>query len=300
MADETVLSPNAPQPETGVAENPTVAPAEKTESQAPAAAPSFAGIVAENGALAENWRELLPEEIRNEPSLQNIKHFGALAKSYVHAQKAIGANKVAIPGKDATEEEKSSFFSAIGRPETADNYEFARAAELPQEIGFDEELMKGFREEAFRIGLTQEQFNAAVNYEAKVVAARLAQQREAADREYAETYSKLKAQYGARCDEVIAQCNKAVQTFGLAEVLTEHGLLNNYDFIQALAGIGERISESKLKGDPGSAVAPDAASRLAEITGNLDDPYYKREHPLHERRVEEVNRLIAQQRARTV
>lgn len=282
----------------GIESNPVAAPEAATAEAPAAASASFAGIVGDDGALADNWRDLLPEDIRNEPSLGSIKHFGALAKSYVHAQKAIGANKIAIPGENATDDEKAAFYQAIGRPEEPEKYEFKPAADLPGEIEFNDELMKGFREEAFRIGLTGEQFNAAVNFQARIAAGQMKAQQEAAEAEYASTLSKLKGEFGGRYDEVIAQCNKAVETFGLGDVLREHGLLNNYAFIKALAGIGEKISEAKLKGDPGSAVQSDPASRLAEITGNLNDPYYNREHSMHAQRVDEVNRLIAQQRQR--
>ena len=33
---------------------------------------------------------------------------------------------------------------------------------------------------------------------------------------------------------------------------------------------------------------------MAEIMNNPDDPYYKREHPGHNARVAEMNRLLAQ------
>ena len=94
-------------------------------------------------------------------------------------------------------------------------------------------------------------------------------------------------------ETVVAQCNKAMQTFGLTEVLAEKGLLNNYTVIKALAGIGERIGESRLRGGEGIPQAGDPASRLAEIQGNLDDPYYQKDHPAHNARVAEVNSLLA-------
>ena len=33
--------------------------------------------------------------------------------------------------------------------------------------------------------------------------------------------------------------------------------------------------------------------RLDEIKGNPDDPFYKKEHPLHQARVTEVNQLLS-------
>lgn len=291
----TILSPNETPENPAVVTDPVVNPPEQTGTPETheTTAPSFSGIVGNDGALSEHWRDLLPEDIRNEPSLANIKHFSALAKSYVHAQKAIGANKVAVPGEHATQDEKNAFFHAIGRPDDPEKYTFKPAEGLPEQLKLDDNLMKGFREEAFRIGLTPEQFNAAVNFQAKIVADQIKAQEAAADAEYESTLARLQQEYGDKFESVIAQCNKAVQTFGIGETLKEHGLLNNYAFIKALANIGGKISETKLKGDPAAVVQNDPQTRINEITGNLNDPYYNREHPLHQQRVDEVAKLVA-------
>ena len=52
-----------------------------------------------------DWRDSIPEEIRGHSSLEHINDIGALAKSYVHAQQMVGADKVALPGKSATADE---------------------------------------------------------------------------------------------------------------------------------------------------------------------------------------------------
>jgi len=299
MAEETILGGAGAEtvPEGAVQEQ-TVTPeaGAKPVVAAPAAsaAPAFDHVVGADGAFSENWRDSLPEDIRNEPSLGSIKCFQALAKSYVHAQRAVGANKIAIPGSNATDDEKNDFYKALGRPEDAEKYEFKRPEDLPENIQFDESAMKGFREEAFKMGLSQEQYNAAIGFQAKFVAQQQQRAEETADAEYASTMSKLKGEYGGNFDSVVAQCNKAVDTFGLKNALTQHGLLNNYDIIKALANIGGKISESKLRDDPDSAVRGDPASRLAEIQGNPKDPYNLSDHPLHKQRVSEVAELVRQ------
>ena len=56
-------------------------------------------------SVAEDWRSTIPEEIRGHKSLEHIQDVGALAKSYVNAQSMIGADKIAIPGKHATDDD---------------------------------------------------------------------------------------------------------------------------------------------------------------------------------------------------
>ena len=51
--------------------------------------------VPEVAQSVEDWRDSIPEEIRGHSSLAHINDIGALAKSYLHAQQMVGAEKVA-------------------------------------------------------------------------------------------------------------------------------------------------------------------------------------------------------------
>jgi len=96
------------------------------EQVAEVSAPEMEQEVAQS---VEDWRSNIPEEIRGHKSLQHINDVGALAKSYVHAQSMIGADKVVVPGKSATPDEWNEFYARLGRPESPDAYE------LPQQEG---------------------------------------------------------------------------------------------------------------------------------------------------------------------
>ena len=74
-------------------------------------------------AAPASFLESLPDDLRNEPSLRNFTDTGSLAKSYVHAQRMIGADKVAIPGKHATADEWREVYTRLGAPTDAGGYE---------------------------------------------------------------------------------------------------------------------------------------------------------------------------------
>ena len=76
-----------------------------------------------SGSVGDNrdWRESLPEELRNDPTLQNYKDVESLAKTVVHQQKMIGS-RVPLP---KTEEEKAELYGKLGRPEEPAKYEVA-------------------------------------------------------------------------------------------------------------------------------------------------------------------------------
>ncbi len=296
-SESTILDGSAAAAQPGVqpegAER--IAPAVTEQPQAQPAQPGgydYAGMVGGGGALAENWREGLPESIRGEKCLDSIKTIGTLAQSYVHAQKAIGANKVAIPGENASPEEIDAFQRALGRPEQAADYK-ADNVKLPEGIELDPVQLEEFRKFAFANGIPQKLFEAGLAYDVQRLEKQIEQRQAARDAEYHETLGKLRSEFGGGFETVVAQCNRAMEVFGLTDVLREHGLLNNYTIIKALAGIGERIGESKLRGEGGQAVSGNPQSRLSEIQGNPDDPFYKKDHPLHQARVTEVNQLLA-------
>ena len=67
--------------------------------------------------VVSDWRSGLPEDVAGDPSLADIKDVSSLAKSYVHAQRMVGRDKVSIPQEGAGEDEWNSFYDRLGRPE---------------------------------------------------------------------------------------------------------------------------------------------------------------------------------------
>lgn len=265
---------------------------EKTESATTEESPQFSKMIGENGAFAENWRALLPENIRNEKCLDPIKTFGTLVQSYVHAQKAIGANKVAIPSEHSGKSEWDAFYKAIGRPDSEEGYS-SEGVEIPSGIALDESQLANFRKFAFENGINQKTFQALLAYDIKRCLQKQQEDSDAHNAEYEETLSRLQNEYGNNFEKIIAQCNKTMQTFGITDLMREKKLLNNFTMIKALASIGEKIGESRIKGSMNTSFIADPESQLSSIRNNPDDPYYKKDHPAHRDRVSEVNRILA-------
>ena len=251
----------------------------------------YGSMIGAEGALAENWREGLPEDLRGEKCLDQIKNIGGLVKSYVSAQKMLGGNRISVPGENATEEERNAFYKAIGRPDTAEAYKHD-GVKLPDGVALGDEDLKAFREFAFQHGMTQEVYQAALQFDVDRVRAAVEAEEAAANAEYEETLGKLKAEFGGNFDNMVAQCDKALATFGLTELFREKGLLNNYTMIKALSTIGGKISESKLKGDDKLSTAADPKTRLNEIMADRSGAFYDRENPGHDAAVQEVRELL--------
>ena len=80
------------------------------------------------GSSGGDWRASLSDDIRHDPSLASIQDVNGLAKSFIHGQKMVGADKVVLPKEDASPEEMNEFYNRLGRPE---KYEISRP-DLPQ------------------------------------------------------------------------------------------------------------------------------------------------------------------------
>ena len=123
----------------------------------------------------------LSEEFANEPSLKDFKDINALAKSYVSAQRMLG-NSIRIPGEDASDEARKAFydkistlpniikfdendptsvFNRLGRPETVDGYKLETAASI------DPTITSTFLQEAHKAGLTNRQVNTVIGFQEK-------------------------------------------------------------------------------------------------------------------------------------
>ena len=67
----------------------------------------------------QDLRNNLPDDLRNDPTLQNYKDVESLAKTVVHQQKMIG-NRIPLP---KTDEEKAELYGKLGRPDSPDKYQ---------------------------------------------------------------------------------------------------------------------------------------------------------------------------------
>jgi len=122
--------------------------------------------------VVTDWKASLSDEIRADKSLENIKDVEGLAKSYVHAQKLVGADKIPVPNKFATEKDWDAVYQKLGRPEDASGYKY----DLPEDQTIDETALKNFSDQAHKLGLLPGQANGMVKFYNEMQAASLQEQ----------------------------------------------------------------------------------------------------------------------------
>lgn len=124
---------------------------ETTETQGTEAATGGLRDSLGKPSQAQEFLSTLPETLREEPSLKNVKSVEDMATQLVNSQKLIG-KKNSAPETDDWDEYRS-FFNGIGAPEDVSGYEF-EVGENVQESGYD---VEGFKTLAHEIGLTPKQ-----------------------------------------------------------------------------------------------------------------------------------------------
>jgi len=159
------------------------------------------------GTPERNW---LPKDLRGNEALQDVKVPGELANKYLQLRSeydTLAEGTVSIPGKEATDEEVATFYGKLGRPETADGYEFDPP---PEGVPKDEAFEPWLRERAHQRGLTKEQAKGiyADYYELVGKQAQQAQQK----RE--EVEAKLHKDWGEKYDERVKMTQRAVVKLG--------------------------------------------------------------------------------------
>jgi hypothetical protein len=237
----------------------------------------------------------LPEDLRKEPTIQQLKDLPTAMKSLVDAQKYAGG-AVRIPKGDAKPEEWQAFHRKLGVPETPQGYSVTKP-ELADGVGWDQGSYDQFLVEAHKAGLTPSQVQAVLNVHAQVVGRQVEQGYQAA-RDHAQSVEEeLRREYGGAYDRNIALAHRAVKHLGGDETLAyleETGLGNHPGLIKAFVQAGQMLAEDRhISGDVDGLMGPQQAKdKWESIQADPKHAYWDATNPGHEAAVREVERLF--------
>lgn len=252
----------------GNGETPPSAGAGST-SAAPSTLMGGAPATAPHGTLAAapDWRTQIPPEFAQEPSLTAIKTLPDLVKSYVSAQKLVGADKIAKPQANWTEQQWGDFYKGLGRPDAPDGYTF-KGDKLPAGVTLAPEKVKATLGEFHKLGLTDKQANGVLEYYLKDTGDGIAATQAARTKFQTESISALKQEFGDKFDANIDIARSVVSKFGGDEfkgVLESSGLGDNPAVIRALVKIGSAMLDDTARGQGFGLITGGANEALAEI-----------------------------------
>ena len=244
----------------------------------------------ETPQVATDWKASLSEEIRSDKSLENIKDIEGLAKSYVHAQKMVGADKIPVPNKYATDKDWDAVYEKLGRPKSADGYKF----DLPQDKKVDEASLKEFSTQAHKLGLLPGQAQGMVKFYNEMTAKSLqdADGKALAAREASE--KALKQEFGQAYDQKVTQAATLAKSVGATDILNrnlEDGtkLGDHPDMIKVFAQLASKMGEDSIvqASGPTYLTPSQIEKQIGELT-QTGSAYWDKNHPNHQLAVQEV------------
>ena len=240
-----------------------------------------------------NFQDLIPEEYRGEKSLSNFKDMNDFVKSYLSAQKIVGADKIPVPNKFATEDDWKAVFTKLGAPEKPEDYKYSfKEGEL------DKDLVASFNVEAHRLGLLPQQAESLIKYYNDFAEGNAIQNEEKAAETRLHTENELKREFGPQYAKRLDQAKRlASSTLGndfLENTLLADGsrLGDNLNVVKAFSELAEKLSEDEvIKGDSSSYMtANEIEKEIASLTEE-GSPYWSKTHPNHQKAVQEVYKL---------
>lgn len=244
-----------------------------------------------------NFRDHIDETLRDDPSLSTYKDLNGMAKSLINAQKMIGADKIAIPGSWATDEDWSQVYDKLGRPGASDGYNIETNEVMTEnDVGW-------FQDVAHKVGLNTSQAQALFGEYTDLVSNIREQSTTDLTNLSNERESELRREWGNNFEARIEGANNVVAEFssedaGILDIqLSDGSLLGDHPaFVRMTSGIAEfmasKLGEDTFSGrdnEPGMSSA-DIQLEMSKLT-QQGSPYWIKDHPDHDNAVAEVMRL---------
>lgn len=197
----------------------------------------------------ETLRSVLPEDLRDHPSVARAEKPEDFIRQAINAEKLVGVNPnrvLTIPEEGDTDGFRSALYK-LGLPEAMDNYtiEAPKDADGNPLQGFDtkSELAQGFLSKAHEAGVMPKQAEALYHWFAEQTQGQMKAQAEKAEQAFNENVAKLKEQWGDNYDANIGLADFAAKKLGILDKVNDAGLGHDPDVLGALAQVGKLLGE---------------------------------------------------------
>lgn len=254
-----------------------------------------------------DWRQSLPEDLRENKTLADVKDVGSLAQQFIDSQQMIGQS-IRIPGPDAgeeawknfhskltdkvptliptpdpdNEEVMSALYNRMGRPEDPEGYRHPE--------GVDPSTLGDFAKTAHQLGLNKKQYEAIVGH----LHQSLTNKQDADKAAIAEGKRALKQEWGIVYEDNLQLVDSVMKGTGAPKEMLElaaSGVLPA-DTLKWLYNIGKQLGTEGInfnKDESTTRLAPaEARARAQEILDDSTGPYWDSSHPLHREYVQKV------------
>ena len=249
----------------------------------------------EQPKVATSWKEAISEEFRQDPNIEKFTEIDALAKSYINATKMIGQDKVAVPNKNSTEDQWNEVYDKLGRPESPDKYALDVKSDV---VPLDNGAVKQFAENAHKLGLSNKQAQGVLEFYKNSMEGMAQQSKVDTETAQVQAEQELRQEWGREFENNVKKAGalaKANINSDILDLELKSGIRvgDHPELIKGFAKIASMMSEDKIvspESDSASKSA-DIESEISTITNNTDGPYWNKQHPDHDKVVQQVYTL---------
>jgi hypothetical protein len=243
----------------------------------------------------DDVRKALPDDIRDSEMFNNVTSVEGLAKSYMHAQKSMGKDKIVVPDKHASSEDYRQVMFKLGLSEKLEDYKF----NVPEGVEKGDDFVKEFTQASHKAGVlphqAEEVFKWYRDYTTDVVDGHKAK----LTAQLAEDEQSLRAAWGQAYDDNLQRADIALKELipddAERKELVDSGIAKNKSILKLLASASKFFDEDTIVGQGGnkfSSLSPDdALAKARDIQGNMEHPYRNPSHPNHAAAQKEVQNL---------
>lgn len=265
--------------------------------------------------MPDNWRDSLPDDLKNHASLKDVKDVPGLAKQFIDTLSAQG-QMIRIPGSDAGAEAFTNFHAKLAEkvpgliptpdPDNAEqmNALYTRMGRPTEAIGYehpdgvDAAQMADFATLAHGLGLTKSQYKGMLTELVKFTATK----QEATDEDFNQGIRSLKQEWGITYEDNLQLVQSVMKGTGAPKEFMEAAASHKLPAasLKWLHSIGKQLGTEGInfqKDESSTRLSPaEAKARSAEIMADEKGPYWDAAHPQHKefvQRVVDLNRAAA-------
>ena len=201
--------------------------------------PNSAGAGGNDHDFGKDWKDFIPEDLKDRSEWGNIKEVGDLFKNYINGQQLI-SKSVRIPDETTSPEDVAKFYTKLGKPASKEDYKFEYTPKENYVYNKDSFDFSVFQDIADKANLTAAQYQQMaqayidisnenyLNYN-KVLESKAAEELKAAE-------NKLKLAWGDNYNQNINNITEKVKKLYPESTLTRMqnaGLFRDPEFLEA-------------------------------------------------------------------
>ena len=251
--------------------------------------------VAKADTPISSWKDSISEEYRADPNIEKFTEIDALAKSYINATKMIGQDKIVIPTKNSGQEAWDEAYAKLGRPESPEKYTFDVKSDV---VNMDEGAIKSFAEQSHKLGLNNKQAEGILDFYKNNMEGTAQQAKIDTETAQSQAEQELRQEWGRDFEGKVKQAGALAKANINPEVLDmtlSNGtrLGDHPEIIKGFAKIAGMMSEDKIVSTESENVntVADIETEISAITNDTDGPYWNKQHPDHDKMVQQVYTL---------